>query len=231
MSTNSNVTLPAAALAFRANGCTFSSITHRKVGKEVGKKGEKKVVGNDLVRQTVLLGFKYDRLCERSIAALTEMEPELIVASWQGKVAGMDFTQSDFETAAEEVRQSLTLSRDGENISTTDEAFEPLVVDGERVRGGRIYVGENENIPRGTLYIQGLLIHTEILEKGEAPPPHKYREVRTALKDAIRRELPIGRYMSARLLPGGEWFLKVGSSAVLECGDKSLKIDSRLITQ
>lgn len=231
MSTNSNLTLPAAALAFRASSCTFSSITNRKVGKEIGKAGAKKVVGNDLVRQTILLGFKYDRLCQRSITALSEMDAEMIVTSWQGEVAGMPFTVGDFEQAVEEVRQSLTLSRDGENIATTDDAFEPLVVDGERVRGGRVYVGDNEKIKKGTLYLQGLLIHTEVLEKGEAPPPHKYREVRTALKDKIRRELPIGRYMSARLEPGGEWFLKVGSSAVLECGDKNLKIDARLLEE
>ena len=229
MSTNSNVTLPAAALAFRASSCTFSSITNRKVGKEIGKKGEKKVVGNDLVRQTILLGFHYGRLCQRSINQLEAFDKDAFIKKTEGKIAGLDFTMADLETAIEDVKVSLTLSRDGENVASSEDAFEPLVVDGERVRGGRVYVGENDKIKKGTLYIQGLLIHTEVLEKGEAPPPHVYRSANTALKDKIRKDLPIGRYMSARLEPGGEWRLKVGSSAVLECGDKNIGIDESLL--
>lgn len=227
--TNSNIILPAAALASRmGQGCTFSSIIYRKVGKEVGPKGAKVRVGNDLMKYLFISGFRYDTLCQRSLDRLALLDADALLAEWGGTVGGHAIDRAGIVAAMDEVRDSLTLSRDGKNESTTDDVFEPLIVDGITVRGGRVYTGGKAS-PVGTLYVQGLVVNSTVLEAGNPVPPHKYREARTAAKDTIRGMLPSAKYASYRLEPGGEWFLKVGGSAVAECGDQQVRIDADLL--
>jgi hypothetical protein len=225
--TNTRNTLTAAALAEAMPSCTFSSVVYRKVGKTQGRGAEKKVVGNDLVKQVFLLGFRYDNLCQRSMDLLATIDPDALLAEWGGTVGGHSIDRATLDAALAEVRESLTLSRDGENTSTTDDVFESFMVDGEPVRGARVYVGGAAS-PVGTLYIQGLLISSTVLEKGGIPKPHVYREARTAAKDAIRRLLPVGRYVSYRLTPEQAYILKVGGQAVTDCTEP-LTVDAALI--
>ena len=211
--TNTTNTMSAAALAAAMPACTFSSIEYTKVGKEQGRGAAKQVVGNDLVKQVFLLGFKYQNLCQRSLTLLDTLDPEALLAEWNNTVGGLPIDRATLDLAISEVRESLTLSRDGENESSTDDVFEPYIVNGEAVRGGRVYVGGTAS-PVGTLYLQGLLISSTVLERGNEAKPRAYREARTAAKDALRRILPIGKYVSYRLTPEQKYDLKVGGQAV-----------------
>jgi hypothetical protein len=221
---NTNNSMSAAALAAAMPACTFSSIIYRKVGKEQGRGAAKQVVGNDLVKQVFLLGFRYDNLCQRSLDVLATIDLTALLAEWGGTVGGHPIDLAGLEQARLEVEESLRLSRDGENDSTTDDVFEPFIVDGETVRGGRVYVGGTAS-PVGTLYIQGLLISSTTLEAGNPAKPRAYREARTAAKDALRRLLPVGKYVSYRLTPEQEYILKVGGQAVTDCTEP-LKVPS-----
>jgi hypothetical protein len=221
--TNSLNTLSAAAIAERIPSCTFSSIIYTKVGKEVGRKPNKVTVGNDRVQQVFLLGFSYPNLCQRSLEVLAGLDLDAVLADWGGTYGGHPIDKAVLAQAVAEVGNSLALSRDGLNESTTDDSYEPLVVDGEPVRGGRVYVG-NDPDKVGVLYVQGLLISSKVLVAGNPKPAHTYREPLTAAKEGVRRLLPVNRYVSYRLTKAQDYFIKVGGTAIVEHADEAFPV-------
>jgi len=65
-----------------------------------------------------------------------------------------------------------------------------------------------------TIYLQGLRIYSEVLEVAEnGPAPKPNSRPKTLAKNAIRRLLPISRYVSYALEPGTDFILKVGGTA------------------
>lgn len=160
-------------------------------------------------------------VCEGLGLAVTGKKADLqtrLEAAIPGGKALRDLTSSDMEEAMAALKADLQASLDGTAESTTDEVFEPLIVDGEYVRGARVYVGhadETLNVsPKGTIYLQGLAISSKVLEADpNGPVPGSKSAPSTVAKEIIRRMIPISRYVSYRLSPDSGFLLRAGGAA------------------
>lgn len=235
MSTNSNSPVTAALLADARIG-TFTGLITTKRGVTRGKGLEKRVYGDDTVHVVIFTGFKYDKLVARSLALLPTLDAATLVAdaAKHGKV----FTVADVEEARAELAESFTKTLAGTNESTTDHVYDPLVVNGETVRSGRVYkcvagttdeaggprechcrncTGDAKAPLPGTIYLQGLQIFSKVLvpaKNGHAPAVNS--APKTLAKDALRYQLPVAKYVSYSLEKGGDWILAAGGTAALQ---------------
>ena len=262
MNTNaSNIALVSTLADARVG--TFSGLVIRKKGVERGPKGNKVTYGDDLVHVTLVTGFRYGSLVERSadaLDAMTDADLDALVARgatgfvrvWKkaSKVAdlagvcssmGLDasggkadlvarldavapggmverpLTRADFDAARASLRADLQGSIDGTAVDTNEHVYEPLVRDGEKVRGCRVYVGnpngEDASAP-GTVYLQGLRIGQTVLEAAEnGPVPASKSAPESVAKRILRSRLPVGRYVSYALTPDSGFILRAGGTA------------------
>ena len=236
METNANSNVLSALLADARVG-TFTGIVTTKQGKEVGKGADRKTYGDDTVHTVIFTGFRYDNLVKRSLDALNAMSEQEILDAATAK--GLAVTADDVAAARAELLGSFQKSFAGENESTTDHVYDPLVVDGETVRGGRVYVchkdkinpttGEcyacgcrdctgDEKAPKhGTIYIQGLRVFNKVLTPAvNGPIPEPKSAPKTVAKNFMRGMLPVSKYVSYRLEPGQDFLLRVGGTAAVE---------------
>lgn len=146
-------------------------------------------------------------------------------------------TRAHVDAAVGEVIADLQRTLDGETEPTNDHVFEPLVVNGEKVRGCRVYVGPSDETqepaaPKGTIYLQGLMIGQKVLTpaaNGKAP---SMTSPDTLAKNLVRRLLPVGRYVSYKLDPSTEenpvcnWILNIGGEAVAAADTVGVEVSS-----
>ena len=237
---NSNSDLLAALLLSSGVGTTFTGLITTKKGKQVGGKNGK-VYGNDQIHTTVVSGFSYERLVQRSLKALPGIEAEDVRAKLAKK--GHTVTDADVEEARAELIASFEATLAGESESSTSHVYEPLVVTNDDgtvvpVKGSRVYKcckGESDATgtpyvchcrnctgdPRaplpGTIYLQGLAIWTRIIkacDNGPAPEPNSSNK--TLAKNALRKMLPVGRYVSHPLEKGTDFILAAGGTAQIK---------------
>jgi hypothetical protein len=220
--TNANLTKLAAVLA-DATESTLSELVVQKKGAFRGRGSEKKVHGDDLVKVEIITGFSYRDILVRSLDDLDKVDPkDVVVAAADNALLnkeGLPITSKDALQAYEELRASFKASLEGNNkASTTRNHFTTLVVDGEKVPGTRVYnpeegANENPRIERGTIYIQGLVKSEEVLrpaKNGPIPDP-KSKGVSIA-KRILRKQLPVGGYVSYQLAPGTPFILRLGGT-------------------
>lgn len=189
-----------------------------RVWKKSAKVGDLRAVCTDLGLDAT--GGKAD-LVARLDAAVPGGMKEVVV------------TEADVEEAVADLKASLQSSIDGTNESTTDDVFEPLVVNGSTVRGARVYVGPNGDgemtAPKGTIYIQGLKVASKVIEPAaNGPIPASKSAPKSAAKRWIRARLPIGKYVSYRLEPGTEFTLKVGGAAVVHATENGIVLNESI---
>ena len=240
--TNSLSPVLAANLAAAKKG-TFTSLIIRKEGEERGTAGNKTVYGDDLVHVVVITGFKYERLVAKSrdmLANMTDADLDALVArnytGWQGrgaKAVSCPVTRADFDAARAELTDSFDKTLAGTNESTTDHVYEPLVVNGETVRGARVYTGNpdpalNAATP-GTIYLQGLKIGERVLDAApNGPVPASLSNPKTVAKGVLRSRLPVARYVSYKLDTStpAAWLLTAGGAAVAACDTNGVTLDA-----
>jgi hypothetical protein len=238
MSTNANSRLIANILADARAG-TFTGLVQTLKGTErlaPGEKrgGEKRTYGDDTVHVCIFTGFKYTALCQRSLDAIAEMSVHSLLAEmqaaglkgWEGrgdKAVEVEITLADVQNAKDRLTASWTLSRDGMNQSTNDHVFEPLTVDGEVVRGCRVYTGQTADavaagVPApakvGTIYLHGLQISRKVLTPAKhGPAPESKSSARVVAEEFITDRTPMAAYRSYRLEPGTDFLLRAGGTA------------------
>lgn len=240
MGTNANSTALAAALKDAKKG-TFTGIIYRKLGEERGRGADRKVYGDDLVHDVIITGFRYRKLCQRSADLLKDISLRSGLEICDGLTGWEDGVKVPVGTlhvwtALKELWESLQKSERGDNLSTNHHVFEPLVVDDEVVRGCRVYTeprpGREPAAPKGTIYLQGLRIGRTVLEaapNGPIPPAVSHPVV--VAKNAIRKQLPIRRYVSYRLVPGGDWLLRTGGSAAAAATEAGVTLSPKAVQQ
>lgn len=239
--TNANSLALAALLADARQG-TFTGLIIRKKGETKGRGDAKLTYGDDLVHVVLYTGFKYDSLCQRSLTALSEIKDSDILAEikekglvgYEGRGANQVEVAIDYThlaQARQELVESLTKSMKGENESTNDHVFEPLVVNGETVRGSRVYVGapnataEEMAAPKGTIYLHGLKIGEKVIEAAvNGPVPESKSGPVVVAKNLLRKRLPVAKYVSYCLKPGEEFILAAGGTARLQAVQNGLSL-------
>ena len=245
--TNSDSPLLTALLSVAKIG-TFTYLVRTKVGEE--RKGVR--YGDDTVATTIVTGFNYERLVQRSLDALPTIKDEDIVAlaADLGLVdakTGAPVSLQDVAAAREELEASFknTLTS-GESEATTAHVYEPLVWEGEVVKSTRVYkcvkdlegvkchcqdcTGDPKAPKDGTIYLQGLRISTEVLVAApNGPVPKAKSAAKTLAKNLLKDKLPIGRYVSHPLPKGGQWILKVGGTALVESQKNGLLVTDDIL--
>lgn len=260
MKTNSNSAVLALNLVSARPSATFTSVCLRKQGKEMGKKGAKVRYGDDMVHVVVVTGFKYGNLVERSKAMLPALRSQSaqIAAdlanepAYEGrgkKQTQVPVTEAHVLQALDELEKSFetTLDPSAESESTTKHVYEPLVVDGQTVRGARVYrcvadkvvageikechcrecSGDSKAPLDGTVYLQGLQIGSKVIDPApNGPVPASKSGPVVVAKNALRRKLPVGRYVSYRL--HGDFVLKVGGTAAMKVDSDGIHLTGDL---
>lgn len=245
VSTNAANTVLASDLAAGRASATFTGIVIRLTGSEYGPKGAKVRVGDALVHDTIVSGFKYRNLKDRDIQALLavtlqdlrDLEAQNHEA-WdrpRAKAAKkVRLVLADYQDALKALLESANKSYAGTNESTTDHVYEPLVVDGELVRGCRVYVGHATDPSKncaepGTVYLQGLRVGRRVLEQPENgwSNPNSRSGVAATAKKLVSRlaKLPSKRYVSYKLDPKGEWVLNLGGAAAAAADADDVTVD------
>jgi len=241
MSSNANSNLIAALLADAKVG-TFTGLVQTLKGDErlaPGEKrgGQKLRYGDDTVHVTIFTGFKYSSLCQRSIDAIADFTAEMMLGEiqaqglkgWEGRgdnALQVEITLADVQEALDRLRASWALSRDGLNESTNDHVYEPLVVDGEVVRGCRVYTGQTDEakaagVPEpatpGTIYLHGLQISRKVLTPApNGHLPESKSGARVVAEKYILDQTPMAAYRSYRIQPGDSFLLAAGGTALLQ---------------
>jgi hypothetical protein len=216
----------------------FVSFSTRLAGVVQGAGVKKMRRGDHVMEYTLLTGFSYIHMVERSVATLeAAMASPTFVADMEAAMAaeGVVDEQTGAAVTATDVIDActgtvagrkglLTAYREtlaGTNVSTSEHVYEPLSVDGDVVAGCKVYTGAgNAADPKapvpGTVYLAGVIIASKCVEKSANGDklPSKRGAVACA-KDFIesKLDLPAMRYKLFRLLPGEAMSLKCGAVA------------------
>lgn len=253
MTTNANSLAIAQTLAqSQGLGTTFTGLVTTKKGEAKGRGDDRKVYGNDTVHAVIVAGFSYERLVRRSLAMVKAADLGLALAKATAKgLVGYDgkgakavarpLTLDDFQAAQAELVASFEATLAGESVSTTEHVYEPLSLDGEPVKGARVYkcaagvveacrcrtcTGDDAAPLPGTIYLQGLAIGSKVLVPAvNGPVPASQSAPKTVAKDALRKGLPIGRYVSYALEPGTPFILAAGGAAALRADKDGVTVD------
>ena len=236
MSTNANSTLISTLLSDARVG-TFTGLVTTKTGAERGRGANRKRYGDDTVHVCVFTGFKYPALVERSLDMLPSITDAEILAEitergikgWSGRgksAVEVRITEADIAEARADLEASLQRRLDGTASSTTDEVFEPLVHNGETVRGARVYTGQTAAAKaagkaapakEGTIYLQGLQVSSRVIEAApNGPIPKAKSAPKVVAKRLFEKRLPLSRYVQYKLEPGTDFILRAGGTAVAE---------------
>ena len=236
MITNANSPKLAETIASAKPG--FAGLIYTKVGKTVGGV----VYGDDTEHIVFNHAFHYDGdagLKARDLEALKGItDAEILdeikakgLKGWEGRGANafqVEVTRLHVDAARAKIEASCLKSMTGRNTATTDEVYEPLIVNGKAVRGARVYVctgkdtckcrnctGDDRAPLPGTIYLMGLLESREVIvpaANGKAPAPHSNPV--TVARRLFEKKLPSARFVQFRLEPGTPFILAIGGGVV-----------------
>lgn len=205
-----------------------TSLVYRKKGVQRGSAGKKQTYGDEKVAVTIITGFNYKHVVEKSLEKLPQIRAqEIIDAARSAGIKDKDGNEigfPDIQEALLELWDSFKKTLVDQNTSTTDQVFEPLEVEGQKVPGCRVYTGPGDpNDPKapvqGTIYLSGLKIKETVLEEAPNPLPETKSKGKSIAKRLVRASLPVGRYVSYILDPGSDFDLRVGSGAGITASD------------
>ena len=218
---------------------TLVCLTIRKRGVIRGNKPNKKKYNNDMVKVLLWTGMGYKALAERSLKKLTSiwdqsdhfiMETAATIQKTYPKV-----TIQDVAEAASEINHSLhdedvveEEDRDPLQDAIREKVWETLEVNGVKVKGAKVYRGEaNPSDPRvpvpGTIYMTGIKLGEVLLES--APHYEIKHFVKTAVKESIRKQLPISLYRQYCLGADSYRSMTVGPTASIDAKTAGLNVN------
>jgi len=237
--TNANAPVLAALLAAsQGKGTTFTGLIYPCKGEVRGGK----VYGDDVCHYIIVAGFSYERLKARDLTVLASLTDAEILE--EAKFKGITLTLADVFAARVKVFESATKSAAGTNTATHDDNFERLVVDGEPVKGARIYKcsghkgcgcslcnpGDARAPVPGTIYLSGLIIGREVLTPAaNGPVPAPNSSPVTIARKLFERRLPSSRFRSFRLPPGLDFILRAGGVAEAEVSASGIKLNEKAV--
>ena len=220
-------------LASQRPGATFSAVIYKKLGKERGGM----LYGDDTVLDTVVTGFSYGKLCERDLATLDTAEDvtdqalyeKLVELKWKDRNGNTPSVQECKQAILEQM-ESFRKSLAGTNTSTTDHVREPVIVNGETIKGCWLNNGAVDRKKTGMPYLYGLRIGRKVLEAADNGPIPAARSGAVPLaKRALKYNfLRVGRWMSVRLDPSSFIALKLGGEAAALADEKGIRVEENV---
>lgn len=196
---------------------------------------------DDVVQVLIWTGFSYWNLGERSLVKYHNMLPEKLISKVHAAVeaeTGRKIPFNDVCEAVQEMGASLngfsgkpsSLEDDEDQPMDWPSNWEPLELQGQRVRGAKVYIGPRKgNMNPGQVYLQGMKVAEKVLEPAVnghwTPKPNN----KTAAKNLLKSWLPLGHYCQYILDPIRVSSLKVGRDATKAAKDAGLEIDPEKI--
>ena len=227
---------------------TLVSVVVKKKGVERGTAPNKVIYGDDTVHALIWSGFTYKALVERSYKKLhQEWDKGNLFHTLLEQVTAAGYpevTLSDVASAVQEVDESFkkVLAEplddmdlpDGSGEETKAPIWEPLTIDGQTVRGAKVYIGEgNSSDPRapvkGSVYIDGVKLGERV--QVAAPNGHwkAKQKPKTVAKEILRDRLPIGLYVRYPLDKAGLGGVRVGAAASAYAKQDGVVVDPEAI--
>lgn len=208
---------------------TLVSLTVQKKGLERGKKGDRKVYNDDLVQVLIWSGFSYEALAGRTLKKLRKVQDNpVLIKELAQEVINLhgcnEITFADVTLAIQETENWLTgvLTNAAEGSSQEgtrdEEVFYPLIVDGIKIPGCKIYQGVGDpSKPRapkpGTVYVDGVKLGERVI----TPAPNGHWKTKskpkTLAKKLLRKRLPIDLYVRYACEPERLHEILVGATA------------------
>ena len=216
-----------------------------KMGQERGRDatGKKVVYGDDVVHVLIWTGFSYQALIARSMKILSQ---QLAKGGYIERLAKATLAQHP-EATIEDVCYALQETRDGFRKVLADGTdpdraaqasltglWEPLMVNGVKVRGSRVYAGyarpDDLRAPvPGTIYIQGVKLGENLVTPAVNGQWQTDSKPKTVAKQIIRKQLPVGLYCQYRLSPERVTEMSVADEAVKVAKSERIGIDPEAV--
>jgi len=202
---------------------TLCYLELQKKGVTRGKGADKLVYGDDTVAVLVWTGFSYEALTKRSIKKM-EVMPDLHKTVLAAAIAiNPHITLDDVCAGVQELRSSMhrVVSEPSGRVEAPDEkdsVWEPLVVDGVKIRGSKVYAGaprpDDPRAPKpGTIYVDGVKLGQVVLKPAPNGAWKKSSKPKTVAKEILEDMLPRGLYVRYALEPARVQKIKVGREA------------------
>jgi len=213
-----------AALNDLDQGTLFTAVVH-KMGDARGSSVARVVYGDDTVHVLIWTGFSYRALIARSHKMLNR---QLAKGGYIERLVRATLEEHE-DTKIEDVCEALQETRAWFRRVLAGEAscapppnsgvWEPLEIDGVKVRGSRIYTGqgnvEDDRAPvPGTIYVQGVKLGEVVMTPAANGPWRANSKPKTLAKQLIKESLPVGLYCQYRLQPErvSEVFVDAGAA-------------------
>lgn len=250
----SDITLTSALseLGTEDQGTLVSLVVHKK-GVSRGPASNRIIYEDDFVHVLLWAGFPYHALVARSQKKLDKLwdqggklERDLIQAAQEAGHSNVNLT--DVSHAIQEINASFSKVMVGreraeergddpnEPTDCADSVWEPLVVDGVRVRGAKVYCGQarpddhRAPVP-GNIYLDGVKLGEKVLTpaaNGKWPVNSK---AKTVVKDILRSWLPAGLFVRYSLEQERMLTVKVGKTAGDHAKGEGVPVDPEAIRQ
>jgi len=240
---NTNATDTAAATVLQEltemdQGTLFSALV-QKMGQSRGPKGAKVIYGDDRVQVLIWTGFSNQALIERSQKMLNR---EIQRGGYIERLARATLEEHE-DTKISDVCEAMQETRDWfrrvlawpdlfePNFSRDQiSVWEPLTVEGVRVRGARVYTGQgNKEDPRapvpGSIYVSGVKLGEMVITPAANGPWRPDSKPKTVAKALLKKSLPVGLYCQYRLDPERVMNLAVGKKAAKAAKAEGVSID------
>lgn len=227
------------------------SVVVRKKGVARGPSTAKVVYGDDTVHSLIWSGFTYKALVERSYKKLHEewskgsLMHNLLKEVQEAGCAAV--TVHDVAAAVQEIDEAfkkvLASSDEYDNpLSGFDDPvdppenpiWEPLKVNGQTVRGVKVYIGGgNDKDPRspvkGNVYLDGVKLGEKVILKAVNGAWKPKQQPKTVAKEILKARLPVGLYvrycLNAEAMPS----IAVGSAASTAAKKAGVSVDPEAI--
>lgn len=225
---------------------TLVFLTVRKKGTARGPSASRVIYGNDLVQVLIWTGFDYKALIERSHKKLHSPSmwgsgtfiKDLMRATMDRGC--LDVTLQDAAEAVQELDDRFLRVINGvpgamdSDQEPMNPVWEPLKVEGQIVRGGKVYVGAGDvNDPRapvpGTIYMDGVKLGENVLDPAPNGAWLPKQRAKTVAKEVLESWLPIGLYVRYCLDKEGMTTVQVGSAASGLAKQAGIPIDPEAI--
>jgi hypothetical protein len=216
---------------------TLLTVVVRKMGDARGSNGSKVIYGDDQVHVIIWTGFSYRALIARSHKMLNQ---QLAKGGYIERLARATLEEHEGATI-EDVCEALQETREwfrkvlagdtcGPGAPPLGSVWEPLEIDGVKVRGSRIYNGpdrpEDDRAPvPGTIYVQGVKLGEKVVTPAPNGPWRPNSKPKTLAKNIIKESLPVGLYCQYRLQPERSSGLAVGAAASKAAKAEKIGID------
>ena len=231
---------------------TLAFLTLKKKGTVKGKEGNKITYDDDVVQVLLWSGFSYRDLAARSYQKLHQIwgKGDLTTRLLKAVEAKgySDITLQDASEVIQEVEDSFLKVTGGTagdvppgyedtfGDEMTHHFWDPLKVNGQLVRGAKVYVGPGDAsdphapVP-GSIYIDGVKLGEKVLQvapNGHWKTAHKPR---TVAKDTLHSWLPAGLYVRYSLDQKRLIDTKIGAEAPPAAKTAGILIDPEAIRQ